>query len=154
MDFQPSPSHPASPPEIADLERAAAERPDDAQALVALANAYWLEGRGPQLVDELAARAKALDPANRGAWHLWALAEPNPRDRVARWQRVTEHFPHDDLAHAALADNATSLAGAEHDPVALALAITTYERLLETAQREEQRIALQQALTTLKGWRL
>ena len=103
---------------------------------------------------ELAARAKAADPANRAAWHLWALAESNVRDRVERWKQVAGRFPHDQLARAALADNATSLAGAEHDPLALDLAITTYERLLEEAQTPTQKRALEQTLETLRGWKL
>src|SRR5919204_5117450 len=52
-------------------ERITAECPTDAQALVVLANAYWLTGRGPEVVASLALRAIDLDPANRGAWHLW-----------------------------------------------------------------------------------
>src|SRR5690349_15968149 len=83
-----------------------------AQAMVVLANAYWLTGRGPGVVGELAQRAKEADPQNRGAWHLWALAEPDVRRRVDRWLEVTRTFPQDLLARAALADNATSLAGA------------------------------------------
>src|SRR5687768_6347479 len=50
-------------------------RPNDARALVVLANAYWLTGRGPDVVGDLAERAKVADPGNRAAWHLWALAE-------------------------------------------------------------------------------
>ena len=135
-------------------ERITAERPNDARALVALANAYWITGRGPEVVGELADRARAADPANRGAWHLWALAQPNIRDRVQRWTEVTRRFPEDQLARAALADNATSLAGAEHDPVALTLAISTYEELLADTQSPTQRRALEQALTTLRNWKL
>jgi hypothetical protein len=45
------------------------------------------------------------------------------------------------------------VAGAESDPEALALAISTYESLLATA-REEQRAVLERAITTLKGWSL
>ena len=149
-----SPSPAFDAPVTAELERIAAERPDDASALVRLANAYWLEGRGPDVVGEIAIRAKTLDPSNRGAWHLWALAEANPRQRVTRWQQVTEHFPEDDLARAALADNAASLAGAEHDYDALSLAIATYEQLLKTASQPDQRHALEHAVKTLKGWRL
>jgi hypothetical protein len=135
-------------------ERITAERPNDARALVALANAYWITGRGPDVVGELADRARAADPANRAAWHLWALAQPNIRDRVQRWTEVTHRFPEDQLARAALADNATSLAGAEHDPVALELAISTYEQLLADTQSPTQRRALEQALTTLRNWTL
>jgi hypothetical protein len=58
------------------------------------------------------------------------------------------------LAAANLADNAASLAGAEHDPAALALAIETYERLLVRADGTVQRGALETALRTLRGWRL
>src|SRR5918999_2286989 len=56
-------------------EHVVAARPADARAMVALANAYWLTGRGPEVVGELAARATAAEPTNRAAWHLWALAE-------------------------------------------------------------------------------
>jgi hypothetical protein len=135
-------------------ERITAERPTDARALVALANAYWLTGRGPDVVGELAERARTADPANRAAWHLWALAQPNIRDRVDRWSEVSRRFPQDQLARAALADNATSLAGAEHDAVALKLAISTYEGLLKEAQAPTQRRALEQTLDTLRSWKL
>ena len=135
-------------------EQLVAQRPEDARALVALANAYWITGRGPDVVGELATRAKAADPDNRAAWHLWALAESNVRARVERWKQVAVRFPHDQLARAALADNATSLAGAEHDPLALDLAITIYQGLLEEAQTPTQRRALEQTLATLRGWKL
>ena len=135
------------------LERAVVDRPDDAKALVALANHYWLIGAGPQAVGDLASRAIASDPDNRAGWHLWALAESDPRQRVARWQQVTQRFPLDLLAKANLADNAASLAGAEHDYDAVDLAIATYQELLAVAERPEQRAALEKAVTTLKGWR-
>ena len=135
------------------LERAVAERPDDAKALVALANHYWLIGAGPEAVGDLASRAIASDADNRGAWHLWALTESNPRERVTRWQQVSARFPLDDLAKANLADNAASLAGAEHDYQAVDLAIDTYEDLLATAPQPEQRSALEKAIRTLKGWK-
>jgi len=138
---------------LPELERAVAERPEDARAIVALANHYWLIGAGPEVVGDLASRAIAADPDNRAAWHLWALAESNPRERVARWQQVSTRFPQDDLAKANLADNAASLAGAEHDYDAVDLAIVTYEALLATAQQADQRAALQKAIATLKGWK-
>src|SRR6476659_3827724 len=138
---------------ITDLERAAAEKPDDAETLVALANAYWLSGSGPEVVGDLASRAMAADPANRAAWHLWALSESDPRQRVARWQQVSARFPTDDLARANVADNAASLAGAEHDHDALDLAIRSYEQLLTTATHKEQRDAIDAALRSLRGWR-
>jgi len=143
-------------PEVAGpvYERIVAARPDDAKALVILANAYWLAGRGPETVGDLATRALAADPTHRGAWHLWALTSPTPRERVTRWQRVIQRFPDDDLARASLADNATSLAGAENDPVALKLAIATYEALWARASAPAQREALEQALTTLRGWKV
>src|SRR5258705_11971941 len=84
-------------------ERIVAARPDDAQAMVVLANAYWLTGRGADVVGDLARRAIAADDANRGAWHLWALAESNPRARMERWEVVTQRFRADQLARAALA---------------------------------------------------
>ncbi len=135
-------------------ERVTAERPADAQAMVILANAYWLAGRGPDAVSRLVTRAKEIDPSNRGAWHLWALAESSVRKRVDRWLEVTKRFPTDQLARAALADNATSLAGAEHDPDALDLAVSTYESLWAEASRHEERRALEETITKLKGWML
>jgi hypothetical protein len=135
-------------------EHIVAERPNDAQAMVVLANAYWLTGRGPEVVGRLAERAIEADATNRGAWHLWALAESEVRDRVHRWQEVARRFPFDQLARAALADNAASLAGAEHDPDALALAITTYEGLLDEAAHPEQRLALEATLRALKQMRI
>jgi hypothetical protein len=135
-------------------ERLVAARPSDAQQMVVLANAYWLTGRGPEVVGELAARALAADPSNRGAWHLWALTEPRVRERVARWHEVTRRFPADDLARAALADNAASLAGAEHDADALDLALSTYEGLLAESTTPAQRGALEAAIATLRGWRI
>jgi hypothetical protein len=138
---------------LPDLERAVAERPEDAKALVALANHYWLIGAGPEVVGDLASRAIASDPDNRAAWHLWALAESNPRERVARWQQVSKRFPSDDLAKANLADNAAALAGAEHDYQAVDLAIDTYEDLLTRAEHPDQGGALEKAIKTHKGWK-
>ena len=135
-------------------ERIVDLRPDDARALVTLANAYWLTGRGPEVVGELAQRAKRVDPGNRAAWHLWALAESSARARTERWQVVAKRFPADQLARAALADNAASLAGAERDPLALDLAITTYEGLLRESISPTQTRALQQTLETLRSWKL
>ena len=135
-------------------ERLVDVRPNDAQAMVILANAYWLTGRGSEVVNTLATRAIAADAGNRGAWHLWALAEPDPRARTERWQQVTIHFPADQLARAALADNAASLAGAEHDPLALDLAVRTYENLWAEASRDEERRALEETIAKLKGWKL
>lgn len=134
-------------------ERLVALQPDNAQALVLLANAYWLQGRGPQVVGELANRAIALDPSNRGAWHLWALSESDPRRRVQRWQQVSARFPADDLALAAMADNATAVAGAEHDYEMVDLAIATYEQLLSRTTIPAQREAIETALRALRGWR-
>ena len=143
-------------PEVAGpaYEHIVAATPDDARALVILANAYWLAGRGPDEVASLASRAIAADPTNRGAWHLWALAEPDLRSRVGRWRQVANRFPQDQLARANLADNATSLATAEHDREALDLAISTYTELLALAERDEERRALERAVETLRGWRI
>ena len=143
-----------APDPIAELERAAETSPDDARALVALANAYWLAGRGPDVVGDLASRAIAADPSNRAGWHLWALAESDVRQRVTRWQQVAARFPGDDLALANVADNAASLAGAEHDRDALDLAIETYETLLSRAANPEQRNALTTAVNTLRAWKI
>lgn len=143
-------------PEVAGplYERIVEDQPRNARAMVILANAYWLSGRGPEVVGELAARALSIDPENRGAWHMWALTEENPRDRTLRWLQVTERFPTDQLAKAALADNAASLAGAEHDREAQALAIKTYDELRAASDSPEQQQALDKALTTLRAWKL
>lgn len=135
-------------------ERVVAVRPADAQAMVVLANAYWLTGRGADVVGDLAGRAIAADDANRGGWHLWALAEADPRARMERWQQVSARFPADQLARAALADNAAAVAGAEHDPLALDLAVRTYEGLWAEAGRDEERRALEETIAKLKGWAL
>jgi hypothetical protein len=135
-------------------ERIVAARPHDARALVILANAYWLTGRGAEATGELAARALAADPCNRGAWHLWAITEGVPRARVMRWKQVVERFPDDDLARASLADNATSLASGERDREALQLAIRSYEILRRKATDPGQLAAVEQALTTLRSWTL
>jgi hypothetical protein len=143
-------------PEVAGpiYEEVVAAQPANARALVILANAYWLMGRGPDVVGELASRAIAADAMNRGAWHLWALSESDPRQRVSRWQQVVARFESDDLARAALADNAAALDGAEHDLDALDLAIETYEQLLSTARNPAQLNAITTALNALKGWKL
>jgi hypothetical protein len=135
-------------------EHVVSSRPSDSRALVVLANAYWLAGRGPDVVGEIAARAKAIDPTNRGAWHLWALAESDVRGRMQRWQSVTERFPDDKLARAALADNAAGVAGAEHDPLALELAIRTFEGLWQEEPTPTQRRALEETLETLRAWKI
>lgn len=126
--------------------------PQNAKAIVALANAFWLTGRGPEVVGALASQAIAADPKNRGAWHLWALSESSQRQRVQRWQQVVARFPGDQLAQATLADNASSLASAENDPVAMKLAIATYEGLLSSASHADQKKALEGALSTLRKW--
>ena len=123
---------------------------DMPEAMVVLANAYWLTGRGPDVVGSLAMRAKDADSGNRGAWHLWALSEPDLRARLERWREVSQRFPQDQLARAALADNAASLASAQDDPAALDLAIRTYEGLLGEATRPGQRAALEATLRALK----
>lgn len=143
-------------PEVAGplYERVVERRPDDARALVVLGNAYWLHGRGPDVVGDLAGRAIAADPTHRGAWHLWALTESDPRQRMLRWQQVTVRFPDDDLARALFADAAASVAGAEHDDEALVLAVAAYEALRAKATRPDQQAALDKALKTLREWKL
>lgn len=138
-------------PEVAGpiYEVIVAHEPENARALVILANAYWLSGRGPDVVGALASRAMAADATNRGAWHLWALTADVVRERVTRWQQVSERFPDDDLARAALADNASSLASSDDDPVALKLAVREYETLLSKAKTAQQRAALEAALGAL-----
>jgi len=135
-------------------ERIVAARPNDSRALVILANSYWLTGRGAEATGELAARALAADPGNRGAWHLWALTEGVPRERMMRWKQVVERFPEDDLARASLADNATGLASGERDREALQLAIRSYEVLRRKATDPAQRAAVEGALATLRSWTL
>lgn len=126
------------------------KRPADAQAMVVLANAYWLTGRGTEVVGALARRAKEADEGNRAAWHLWALSESTLRTRVERWRAVSRRFPQDQLARAALADNAVSLATSEDDPAALDLAIVTYEGLLAEASHPQQRSALEATLKAIR----
>jgi hypothetical protein len=128
--------------------------PGDAQSIVVLANAYWLTGRGPETVGRLAQRARELDPENRGAWHLYALSESDPRARMERWREVTTTFPADLLAKAALADNAAAVAGAEHDPKALDLAVATYETLLKESSNPAQKKALRETIAALRKWRI
>jgi tetratricopeptide (TPR) repeat protein len=142
-------------PEVAGplYERVVDEQPTNARALVILANAYWLSGRGPEVVGELASRALAADPDNRGAWHMWALTESNQRDRTIRWLQITQRFPTDMLAKAALADNAASLAASEHDREALAMAIGAYEELWANSPTDQQRAALETALKTLRNYK-
>ncbi len=132
------------------FEVVVSRHPDHVRALVGLANAFWLTGRGPDVVGDLASRIIALDPANRAGWHMWALTEGTPRGRVQRWQQVVDRFPDDPLAKVNLADNAAGLAGAEDDPVALKTAITTYEVLLQATANTAQRVALQQAIDALR----
>ncbi len=142
-------------PEVAGplYEKVVEAQPNNARALVILANAYWLSGRGPEATGELAQRAIAADPDNRGGWHMWALTESDPRDRTTRWKQIVDRFPEDDLAKANLADNAAALAGAEKDYDALDLAVYTYEQLLERATEPDQRDALDTALRSLRGWK-
>lgn len=128
-------------------------QPENARSLVVLANAYWLLGAGPEAVEGLATRALEADPANRGAWHLWALAESDPRQRTSRWRQVTERFPEDDLAVANLADNAAAVAGAEQDYEMLDLSIAAYEALQSRAQHPDQKQAVETALQALRGWK-
>lgn len=128
-------------------------QPRNARALVVLANAYWLLGAGPEAVEALASRAIGADASNRGAWHLWALAESEPRRRTMRWQQVYERFPADDLALACVADNAASVAGAEQDYEMLDLAIEAYQALLDRTPDAAQREAVETALRALRGWR-
>jgi hypothetical protein len=142
-----------NPEVIAPLyERVVQASPDDARAIVILANAFWLQGRGPEVVGELANRAIAADPSNRAAWHLWALSEADPRRRTNRWQQVAARFPMDNLALAAAADNAAAVAGAEKDYEMLDLAIVTFEKLLERSTEPAQREAVDGALRSLRGW--
>jgi len=135
-------------------ERVVELDPTNVRAIIGLANAYWLTGRGPDVVGALADRARTVDPRSRAAWHLWALTESDPRRRVDRWRRVCDAFSDDDLARANLADNAASLAGAENDPAALQLALETYADLRRRANEPAQVAALDQALTTLGRWKV
>ncbi len=144
----------AMPEVLGPLMEVVVERePEHARALVRLANAYWLTGRGPDVVGELASRAISADPSHRGAWHLWALTESDPRARMTRWMQVTERFPDDDLARANLADNAASVGAAEDDPVALRLALDTFAELRKRAPHPAQRVALDQAIDALRNRR-
>jgi len=152
--FEAADAHAAMPEVLGPLMEVVVERqPGHARALVRLANAYWLTGRGPDVVSELASRAITADPSHRGAWHLWALSETEPRGRMTRWLQVTERFPDDDLARANLADNAASVGSAEDDPVALRLAFDTFTELRTRAPHPAQRAALDQAIEALRARR-
>ncbi len=152
--FDAADAHAAIPEVLGPLmEVVVAREPQHARALVRLASAYWLSGRGPETVGELASRAIAADPSHRGAWHLWALTETEPRSRMTRWLQVTERFPDDDLARANLADNAATVGTAEDDPVALKLAIDTFGALRRTAPHPAQRDALDKAIDALRNRR-
>jgi len=152
--FAAADAHAGIPEVLGPLMEAIVDRePGHARALVRLANAYWLTGRGPDMVGELASRALAADPSHRGAWHLWALTETEPRARMQRWLQVTERFPDDELAKANLADNAASVGTTEDDPVALRLALDTFIELRRTATHPQQVQALDQALTALRNRR-
>ncbi len=65
---------------------------------------------------------------------------------------MTERFPADQVAKAALADNAASLAASEHDKEALAMAITAYRRTVGAFATAPQRAALESALNTLRNY--
>jgi len=150
--FDAADAHAALPEVLGPLmEIVVAREPHHARALVRLANAWWLGGRSPDVVGELASRAISADPAHRGAWHLWALTETDPRTRMRRWLQVSERFPDDDLARASLADNAAAVAAAEDDPAARQLALDTFARLRSTAPYVAQREALDKAIETLRG---
>lgn len=147
-------AHADIPEVLGPLMEVVVERePDNARALVRLANAYWMSGRGPDVVGEVASRAISVDPTHRGAWHLWALTETDPRARMNRWLQVTERFSDDDLARANLADNAASVGTTEDDPVALKLAIDTFTALRHTAPHAAQREALDRAIDALRSRR-
>jgi hypothetical protein len=152
--FTAADAHSAMPEVLGPLMEVVVTRePGHVRALVRLANAYWLTGRGPDVVGELASRAITADPSHRGAWHLWALTETDPRARMTRWLQVTERFPDDDLARATLADNAASVGSSEDDPVAIKLAIDTFSQLRKTAPHPAQRAALDQAIEALRARR-
>lgn len=152
--FEAADAHAAMPEVLGPLmEVVVAREPGHARALVRLANAYWLTGRGPDVVGALASRAITADPSHRGAWHLWALTETDPRARMSRWLQVSERFPDDDLARANLADNAASVGSSEDDPVALQLALETFAALRKTAPHPAQRAALDQAMEALRSRR-
>ena len=135
-------------------ERIVEASPDGGTADGRAANAYWLTGRGADVVGELAERAKHVDAANRGAWHLWALAQSDPRARMERWRGRDRRFPADQLARAALADNAASVAGAEHDPLALDLARADLRGAVGRGEPRRGAQALEESITKLKGWKL
>jgi hypothetical protein len=143
-------------PEVAGpiYERIVDQQPNNPRALVTLAQAYWLTGRGPDVVGDLATRAIAADPGYRWGWHLWAVTESDPRQRMVRWQQVVQRFPDDDTARAALADNAAGVASAEHDTQAQAVALAAYRELLARASNPEQQNAVQTAISAIEGWRL
>jgi hypothetical protein len=84
-------SHRDEPEIIAPIyEAVVAAQPDNARALVILANAYWLQGRGPRVVGELATKAIAADPANRehGTSGPCQNRSPRPCSTLAAGERT------------------------------------------------------------------
>jgi len=134
-------------------ERIVADRQADAQAMVVLANAYWLTGRGPGPVEALAVRAKEIDPMNRGA--CICGRSPNPTcENASSGGSPSPRVPSDQLARAALADNATSLRMTSKIRLRSSSRSPRMRVLLAEAPGTAQRLALEQSLKTLRGWKL
>ena len=75
---------------LPELERAVAERPDDAKALVALANHYWLIGAGYPLRRLARLHASSLRQPTSG---LRSLAGAQPKSLATRARRLRGHPP-------------------------------------------------------------
>ena len=103
-------------------------RPTDAQAMVILANAYWLTGRGPDAVEQLAVRAQGDRPdqprrlASLGA-HAGRPAQT--RRPLARGHEAISRPTNSRAPRSPTTPRASRTT--KHDPVALKLAIATYE---------------------------
>jgi hypothetical protein len=134
-------------------ERIVELSPTEAQPMVVLANAYWLSGRGAEVVGQLAERAKSVDDGTAAPGTCGRSPSPT---RAANGAMACGDaaLPGRPARAAALADNAASVAGAEHDPLALDLAVQTFESLWAEASRDEERRALEETIAKLKGWTL
>ena len=125
-------------------EHIVAARPQDAQAMVVLANAYWLTGRGADVVGELAPRAHRRRRAQSRRVAPLGAVRTELRASASSAGGGFAALSRGPARARALADNATSLAGAEHDPAALDLAIVDVRESCSRKRHvRKQRAALQ-----------
>ena len=135
-------------------ERIVADSPNDAQAMVVLANSYWLTGRGPDAVEQLASRAKAIDraesrrlaPLGAGRSRICESASIVGSKSRSAFRATNSRAPRSPTTPRVWRTT-------KQDPVALKLAIATYEGLLAETKQTAQRLALEETLKKLRNWR-